>query len=148
MAVRVPGNVSVPASGFRAPEAGGANGGPKGVAHGEFTFTATATAQELFTLPAGARVTDWHIEITEDFDAGTDNDLNVGTAADGDFFAAAIDIGTAGVFRAGVSGTVAGRLGTLYSEDTVITVTYAQSGTDATTGAGILFVEYIMESPD
>lgn len=111
---------------------------------GAFDYTDTDNPT-LFTLPAGAVPIDWLIDIGTDFNAGTDNNLDIGLGTDADYFALNVAIGTQGLYRAGASGTVFGRLGgTPLTEDTAVTVDYKPSGTAAGTGAARLIMWYIL----
>lgn len=138
-----PGNHLLDTDQFAPPTYGGAIA----VKAGSFDYTDTS-AKTLFTLPAGAVPLDWWFDITTDFNAGTNNDLDIGAGADGDYFADAIAIGTQGLFRAGAANSVAGTLGAQFTEDTDITVTYIPTGTTPTTGAANFFMVYMMAGPD
>lgn len=126
---------------FAPPTAGGA----VALMYAPFTFADTAL-RTLFTLPAGAVPVDWWIDVLTDFNAGTNNNLDIGTTGDGDYFAAALAIGTQGIFRAGATNTVFGRLGIQFTVPTGISITYAPTGTTVTTGAAKLFVSYILRA--
>jgi hypothetical protein len=137
------GSVVLDANQFSYPTYGGATA----VMIGSFDFEDT-TAKTLFTLPAGAVPLDWWFDVTTDFNAGTNNNLDLGAAADTDYFADDIAIGTQGLFRAGVSGSVAGRLGVRFLEDTAITALYAPTGTTVTQGEANFFMLYMLGNSD
>ena len=122
-------------------------GGAVAVKAGSFDFEDT-TAKTLFTLPPGAVPLDWWIDVTTDFNAGTNNNIDIGAGADADYFAADLGIGTLGLFRAGESGAVADRLGTLLEEDTPVTVLYKPTGTTVTTGVANFFMSYMVSGDD
>ena len=111
----------------------------------EYTDVAAKT---LFILPAGAVPLDWWFDVGTDFDAGTNNNLDIGAAGTADYFANDVAIGTQGLFRAGVANSVDGRLGVQFDEDTTITATYIPSGTSPTTGSGIFFMTYMMQNTE
>lgn len=138
-----PGNAILDANQFAPPTFGGAIA----VMAGSFDFEDIA-AKTLFTLPAGAVPLDWWFDVTTDFNAGTNNNLSLGAAADADYFAALIAIGTQGLFRAGVANFVAGRLGVRFTEETAITAIYVPSGTASTTGEANFFMTYMMGGED
>jgi hypothetical protein len=122
-------------------------GGTIGVMAGSFAYTDT-TAKTLFTLPAGAVPIDWWVDITTDFNAATTDVLDLGAAADADYFANDVDIATKALLRAGVTGSVSGRLGVKFTEDTAITALYAGTGTAATTGEANVFMIYMIGSDE
>jgi len=134
-----PGNAILDGNQFAPPTFGGATA----IMAGSFDYTDTS-AKTLFTLPAGAVPLDWWLDITTDFNAGTTDVLDLGAAADADYFANDIDISTQALLRAGVTGAVAGRLGVRFLEETAITALYAQSGTAATTGEANFFMIYMI----
>ena len=132
--------INVDADGFAPPAA---NGGTLAVRYATFDYTDIA-AKELFTLPQGAIPIDWYLDITTDFDAGTNNDIDFGIDGDDDYFAADVDIGTLGVIRNGVTGTVPGRVGTQLLVDTPVEVIYKPTGTTSTQGVATVFVLYMI----
>ena len=107
----------------------------------------TDTVKNLFTLPAGAVPVFWHVDVVTDFNAGTNNNLDIGIGGDEDYFANDVAIGTQGIFLPTASGAVAGRFGTRLAEETVINATYAQSGTAATQGVANVFLWYFLHGP-
>lgn len=137
-----PGKHSVDSDQFAPPAA---YGGTLAVKVAKFD-KADTTAKTVFTLPAGAVPIDWWLDVTEDFNAGTNNNLDIGAAADADYFAADLAIGTLGLFRAGAANSVAGRLGVRFDEPTVITVLFKPTGTTVTTGEANFFMTYMMGS--
>lgn len=107
-----------------------------------YTDGATA-AVTVGTVPAGALIHDAAVTVTQAFNNGTTNTLNIGTVADPDGFASALALGTIGKI-------VADELATsndLYvTADTVITATHASSGTAATTGQAIVVVTFSVDN--
>jgi len=118
-------------------------GGTLGVRHGTFDKEDT-TAKTLFTLPAGATPIDWVIDVTEDFNAGTNNNLDFGIDTDDDYFAADLAIGTLGVFRNGDTNYVAGRVGVKLTVDTPVQAIFKPTGTTVTTGEARVLMWYMM----
>jgi hypothetical protein len=137
--IKAPASVVVDDDGFGQPEIGG----DVGVRHGTFDYTDT-TAKTLFTLPAGATPIDWLIDVTTDFDAGTNNNLDLGIDTDDDYFAADMAIGTQGVFRNGDTNYVPGRMGVKLTVDTPVQAIYKPSGTAATQGEARVLMYYMM----
>lgn len=92
-------------------------------------------------LPAKALVINAGVVVTTAFNAGTGNVLDIGTTADPDGFATDIALGTIGR----IAGDEFATSDDLYSTgETDITATLALTGTAATAGAGIVFVEFIV----
>jgi hypothetical protein len=81
--------------------------------------------------------------VTEAYDAGTNNRLDIGTVADDDEFATDLALGTVGVISADEMATTNGAY---VSVDTVINCTVDVTGTAATTGAGIVWIEYLVDN--
>lgn len=133
-----PGNYIADSDDFTPPTFGGA----VAVKYGDFTYE-DITSLTLFTLPAGAVPLDWWLDVETDFDAGTNNNVDIGAAADADYFAADLAIGTQGLFRNGATNSVRGRVGVRFEEDTAITIIYKPSGTAAENGEGRFFMTYI-----
>ena len=119
------------------------SGGSIGVVGGTFDFE-DATAKNLVLIPENSVPVFLMVSVTTDFDAGTDNDLAIGLGTDTDYFATAIDIGTAGNFLPNDTGFVAGRYGVKIEEELQLTATYTESGTSATQGeANVLLFYYL-----
>lgn len=104
------------------------------------------TATTLFTIPRGAVLIDYMVDISTAFDdSGTDL-LTVGTVADPDRYVDDLAGGVAGRFRAGAGATtpVTNLWHTPFTEDTAIVFTYTGENTDATEGAGVVALFYIL----
>jgi hypothetical protein len=95
---------------------------------------------DVGTLPPGAVVVRAYVVVTEAFNAGTNNRLDIGTEDDTDDFATDLALGTVGVIAADEMATANNVYNaTSKKVQCVVDVT----GTAATTGAGIVVVEYI-----
>lgn len=105
-----------------------------------FTFANSGVAVEIGTLPAGATIIRpiSGVQINTAFNAGTTNVIDIGTAADDDLYATDLAGGTVTFvpLDENVSLTVAA--------DTTLIVTYSQSGTAATAGAGVAIIAYVI----
>lgn len=119
-------------------------GGTVAVKSGSLVFSDSG-AKVLFTLPAGAVIVDFTVFVKTAFNAGTTNNIDLGLGATGDALANNLAGGTAGVLRAGSTGTVLTSLGVELTEDTVVSATYEQSGTAATAGAALIYVWYVIQ---
>ena len=106
------------------------------------TFGDNGSAVTIGTIPAGARVLRAYAVVTEAFNAGDSNVLDIGTSGDADGFATDIALGTIGVIAADEMATTNDAAP---SVDTVLTATPALAGTAASAGAADVIVEYIPE---
>jgi len=137
--IKAPADFIVDDDGNAAPDLGGV-----AVWDGVFDKEDT-TAKTLFTLPAGAVPLDWWIDVTVDFNAGTNNNLDIGITGDDDYFAADLAIGTLAVYRLGDTNYVVGRVGVQLTVDTAVTVIYKPTGTTVTTGDARFFLSWRLD---
>lgn len=107
-----------------------------------FTFADDGSVLTLGKIPAGAAVIRGGVVVTTAFNAGSTNVLDIGTSADDDGFATDLALGTVGVIVADEMATSNDTYSA--SADVTITATVDLTGTAATTGAGIVWVEYIV----
>lgn len=107
----------------------------------EVTYLDDDVAVTVGVIPAGAVVIDAGVVVTEAFDAGTSNVLDIGTSSDGDGFATDLALGTVGRIVADALATS----NDLYdaSNDVTVTATPALTGTAATAGSGFVYVTFI-----
>lgn len=104
----------------------------------------SGTQYKIGNVPKGAVVIGTTVGITTVFNAGTTNVLIVGTSGDDDALVAAADVNEAAVAVTRVApATLAGAIAA--SADTDVYVKYTQTGTAATTGAGWVVVEYVLD---
>lgn len=120
---------------FTPPTAGGA----VAVKYASIAYTDT-TAANLFTLPAGAVIVGWLVNVTTAFNGSSTDLLDIGTSADGDAYANDLDVASTGQQ---VTGFIVGGLFTELTEETQITATYADAGGDASAGAATVCCFYI-----
>lgn len=106
----------------------------------QVTFANNGTAVTVGVLPANSVVINAGVVVTEAFNAGTSNVLDIGTSADADGLATDLALGTVGRIGADEFGTSNDLFST---SEVTITATVALSGTAATTGVGYVHVEYI-----
>ena len=107
----------------------------------QVTFADNGVAKVLGYRPANSIVIRGGAVVTQAFNAGTTNTLNIGTAGDDDGFATLIALGTVGVISADEMATT----NDAYSaSDEAITATVVLTGTAATTGAAYVWVEYVI----
>lgn len=103
-------------------------------------FGDNGTAKVLGKLPAGAIIVKAAsgVHVTEAFNAGTTNTLNVGTDSNDDLFGTLLALGTTTFvpLDEAIGGFV-------LTDDTEITATVVLTGTAATTGAAVVYIAYI-----
>lgn len=106
----------------------------------------TGKVYTLGVIPAGSVVIRGGVVVTTAFNAGTTNVLDIGTSADDDGFATDLALGTIGVIVADEMATS----NDTYSatSDITVTATLALSGTAASAGAGVVWVEYLARNYD
>ncbi len=116
----------------------------------DVAYTDDDTAVSLGWLPGGATVVAAGIAVTTAFNAGTGNVLDLGfrnagdgTADDTDEFATDLALGTAGLIAADELATAAD---VHFPEGAEIVATPALTGTAATAGAGVAYVQYIVDN--
>jgi hypothetical protein len=104
------------------------------------TFDDDGIVHTLGILPAGAVVIKpaSGVQVHTVFNAGTNNFLDVGTAATGDLFATDLALGSVAFVPLDEA------VGLRVAADTTITATVQLSGTAATTGAATVLIAYIL----
>lgn len=100
----------------------------------------TTLSYTIGKLPAGAMVIGAGVLVTTAFAGGTPQTLDIGTSADGDGFATALVITSAGL-KAADELTTSDDL--YMSADTDVTATLS-AGATVSAGAGYVYVSYIM----
>lgn len=126
------------ADGYAGPNLGGTTASI--VAIVEFGDT---TAKDLFTLPKGAYVTDWVVEVVYAFNDGATNNLDIGITGDEDYWANNLAVGSTGVLRFGASGSTLDRLWVRLNDDTTVNATYTP-GTSASAGLAKVTFTYVL----
>lgn len=110
------------------------------VMHYNLTYEVVSGALNVIgTLPAGAVILSVTGAVNTVFNAGTSNQLNIGTAADVDAYAAVGDIAVNALGVTRYEGK-----GAKVTADTEVIVEYTQAGTAATTGQADIFIEYVV----
>lgn len=112
-------------------------GGSLAIMSNTIAYTNT-TAKDLFTLPAGAVMVDFYVNVTTLFnDSGTDT-IDIGTSATGDAIIDGLDVSSAGVTRFGTAGSLLSAL----TEETTITGVYAGQNGNADQGSATFVCVY------
>lgn len=113
-------------------------GGQLSVARATLAYTDT-TAKTLFTLPAGAIIVDWILNVTTAFnDSGTDQ-VNIGITGTAAKFASALDVSSAGLKTTGV---VAAEIGAVQAAATPVLGIFAGQNANASAGAMTIMALY------
>lgn len=121
-------------------------GGNVATMRGTFAYTDT-TATTLFTLPAGSVVIDYWYDVTTASDAGTTGVVDIGLSTDPDGLVDGGDVTALGRIRAGANATdlVTALNNTPLTQETTVTGSYAETGTEATEGEFTFSVLYTRE---
>ena len=116
------------------------------VAQSNTTTFANSTAANMFVLPAGAQILNVYLDVTEAFNAGTNNSVTIKvgstTIASVTATSANIAVGRQTLTLAATTSWVN------VTADSFITSTFTGTGTAATTGIGYVTVEYVVRGSD
>lgn len=110
----------------------------------DFTKANATETLTMGVLPAGAIVVSAGVIVSEAFNAGTNNRLDMGTSGDTDGFATDLALGTIGNIVWDELAT-SNDLGP-YASDTTIQIVVDVTGTAATTGIGSAYVMFIEDN--
>ncbi len=123
-----------------------ANMGCTVVAQSKATTYADTTATNMFAIPAGAQILNVYLDVTEAFNAGTNNTVTIKvgstTIASVTATGANIAVGRQTLVLAATASWVN------VTADSFITSTFAGTGTAASTGIGYVTVEYVVRGSD
>jgi hypothetical protein len=100
----------------------------------------TTLSYNIGVLPAGAAIVNAGVVVTTPFAGGTPQTLDIGTAANGDAYATALVITSAGNKAADELATATE---TYLSADTTVTATLS-AGATVSAGAGYVYISYII----
>lgn len=135
MTFNVPQNFVTDPYGFAPPTAGGA----VACKYASVAYTDT-TAKTLFTLPAGAVIVGWLVNVSTAFNSSGTDLLDIGNSGTANAYANDLNVASAGQIN---TGFVVSALFTELTEEVTVTATFVQSVADATTGAATIAVLYI-----
>lgn len=99
------------------------------------------TAKALFTIPAGAYIVEWIVNVTTLFNSDGTDQVDIGISGTQEKFAADIDVSTTGLKTTGV---VAAQVGALQATAQAVTAIYAAGGSAASTGAAVIMCKYFI----
>ena len=117
------------------------------VAQSKATTFADTTATNMFAIPAGAQILTVFLDVTEAFNAGTNNTVTIkaGSTTIASVTATSANITTG---RATLTLAAPATWVNIGTSDLFITSTFAGTGTAATTGIGYVTVEYVVRNSD
>jgi len=117
------------------------------VAQSKATTFADTTATNMFAIPAGAQILNVFLDVTEAFNAGTNNTVTIkaGSTTIASVTATSANITTG---RATLTLAAPATWVNIGTSDLFITSTFAGTGTAATTGIGYVTVEYVVRNSD
>lgn len=102
----------------------------------------TSAVSVTFTVPVDAQLSDFKVDVTTAFNAGTNNNLTIGTAAAGTQYLSATALTSAGRTALTFTGAQLTAMSNVTTNTSVV-ATYTPSGTTATTGQAIITLYYI-----
>jgi hypothetical protein len=105
-------------------------------------INAGSAVSATFTIPAGSVISDFKVDVTTAFNAGTNNNLTIGTAAAGTQYLSATALTAAGRTALTFTGAQLTAMSGVGSNTSVV-ATYTPSGTNPTTGAATITLYYI-----
>lgn len=112
---------------------------------------ASPAAVNLFTLPAGAKITDFLIEVTTALVTATNCGIVIGKAGTANFFMTTLNTGTS-VVRVPpttvAAAMVANQCNNIGTSDVTLTATPTAATGDATAGSIVVTVRYIQRNAD
>lgn len=103
-----------------------------------FTTLGTVNVINVGTLPAGCAVLRAYVLVGVVFNWGTNNLLKIGIVGADTTFGASVSLTTLGT----VATTILGTANVVPTVDTLVICTSLATGTQATTGSGVVVVEY------
>lgn len=116
------------------------------VAQSKATTFADTSATNMFAIPAGAQILNVYLDVTEAFNAGTNNSITIKAGAT---TIASVTATSANITTGRATLTLAAPAAWVNTAaDVFITSTYAGTGTAATTGIGYVTVEYVVRGSD
>jgi hypothetical protein len=112
---------------------------------------ATPAAQQLFVLPAGAKILRFNIEVIAALTGATNCGVVIGTSGTSNFYMTTLNTGTsiAQVSPATIAAaTVASKTNNVGSTDAIIYGTFTAATADATAGSIVVSVDYVVRNYD
>jgi len=115
------------------------------------TILASPTAQQLFVLPAGAKILRFDIEVTTALTGATNCGVTIGNSGTANYYMTSVNTGTSAVQVSPATiaaATQASKTDNVGSTDAIIYGTFTAATADATAGSVVVTVEYIVRNSD
>jgi hypothetical protein len=97
------------------------------------------TAKALFTIPAGAYIVQWVLNVTTAFDSDGTDLVDIGITGTAEKFAADVDVAATGLKTTGV---VAAQIGAVQATAQPVLGIYTNGGSAASAGAMTIMVQF------
>jgi len=124
--------------GYAVDSSGYLTGGAVSVLRNTLAYTDTS-AKALFTIPAGAIIVEWVLNVTTLFDSDGTDQVDIGITGTAEKFASNVDVATAGLKTTGV---VAAQIGAVQATAQPVLGIYVPGGSAATAGAMVIMVSF------
>ena len=114
------------------------------------TILASPSAQQMFVLPAGAKIVRFTLEVPVALTGATNCGVTIGTSGTANYYLTSVNTGTSAVQVSPATVAAATQAGTLSigSTDAIIYGTFTAATADATAGSVLVTVEYIVRNSD
>ena len=112
---------------------------------------ATPAAQQLFTLPAGAKILRFDIEVIVALTGASNCGVVIGTSGTSNFYMTSVSSGTTAVQTSPATiaaATQAAKTNNVGTTDAIIYGTFTAATADATAGSIVVTVEYVVRGSD
>jgi len=112
---------------------------------------ASPSAQQLFVLPAGAKILRFDIEVITALTGATNCGITIGTAGTANYYMTSVNSGTSTVQTSPATiaaATQANRTNNVGTTDAIIYGTFTAATADATAGSIVVTVEYVVRDSD
>ena len=108
-------------------------------------FGDTTDKSLSIVIPANSQIVDIKIFVTEAFDAGTTNTMDIGIVGNSDLYVDDAAVGTAGDAALGVT-ALTQNWSDIGTSDVKLAAKYIQTGSAATAGAARIVVSYVQNN--
>jgi hypothetical protein len=111
---------------------------------------ASPTAQQLFVLPAGAKILRFNIQVTTALTGASNCGITIGSSGTSNLYMTSVNSGTSAVQVS--PATIAAATQTAYADigatDAIIYGTFTAATADATAGSIVVICEYVVRNSD
>ena len=111
---------------------------------------ASPTAQQMFVLPAGAKIVRFDIEVNAALTGASNCGVTIGSSGTANLYMASVNTGTTAVqvSPATIAAATSGAYTSIGTTDAIIYGTFTAATADATAGSVTVTVEYIVRGSD